>query len=78
MPWKSLKHALLFNAFGTALLGLLMIGLRVPTKARSAANSRQTTPATVQTSGGMAPAWAPSRPAMIPASTIISLSLIHI
>ena len=25
MPWKSLKHALLFNAVGTALLGLLMI-----------------------------------------------------
>ena len=24
MPWKSLKHALLFNAVGTALLGLLM------------------------------------------------------
>ena len=25
MPWKSLKHALLFNAFGTALLGALLI-----------------------------------------------------
>ncbi|HEX5678233.1 MAG TPA: hypothetical protein VFX91_09695 [Alcanivorax sp.] len=25
MPWKSLKHALLFNAVGTALLGVLMI-----------------------------------------------------
>ena len=27
MPWKSLKHALLFNAVGTALLGALLIGL---------------------------------------------------
>ena len=25
MPWKSLKHALLFNAVGTALLGALLI-----------------------------------------------------
>ena len=24
MPWKSLKHALLFNAVGTALLGALL------------------------------------------------------